>query len=85
MFSPLWAIVIHVYSLYDERYIKSALFFKTLEGFVEAGPQFALQLSLLIKVVYILVSRSFYCIEKHYLEVADTVELQRNSTNCQEI
>ena len=37
------------YSLYDERYVKSALFFKTLEGFVEAGPQFALQFSLLLK------------------------------------
>jgi len=49
LFSPLWAIVIHIYSLCDERYIKSALFFKTLEGFVEAGPQFALQLSLLIR------------------------------------
>ena len=29
--------------------MRSALFFKTLEGFVEAGPQFALQLSLLLQ------------------------------------
>jgi len=49
LFSPLWAIVIHIYSLCDERYVKSALYFKTLQGFVEAGPQFALQLSLLIR------------------------------------
>lgn len=48
-FSPLWAIVIHFYSLCDDRYVKSAVFFKTLEGFVEAGPQFALQLSLLLQ------------------------------------
>ncbi len=37
------------FSLCDERYVKSALFFKTLQGFVEAGPQFALQLSLLFQ------------------------------------
>lgn len=36
-------------SLCDSRYVRSALFFKTLEGFVEAGPQFALQLSLLLQ------------------------------------
>ena len=32
LFSPLWAIVIHIYSLCDERYVKSALYFKTLQG-----------------------------------------------------
>ena len=37
------------FSLCDDRYVKSALFFKTLEGFIEAGPQFAFQLSLLLK------------------------------------
>ena len=47
--SPLWAIVIHFYSLCDERYVQSALFYKTLEGFIEAGPQFALQFSLLLR------------------------------------
>ena len=37
LFSPLWAIVIHIYSLCDERYIKSALYFKTLQGKFESG------------------------------------------------
>lgn len=47
--SPLWAIVIHLYSLFDHRYLESALYYKTLEGFVEASPQFALQLALLFR------------------------------------
>ena len=38
-----------LFSLYDERYVQSALFYKTLEGFIEAGPQFALQFSLLLR------------------------------------
>ena len=37
------------YSFCDERYVKTALFFKALEGFIEAGPQLALQLSLLFQ------------------------------------
>ena len=37
------------FSLCDERYVQSALFYKTLEGFIEAGPQFALQFSLLLR------------------------------------
>ena len=49
LLSPLWAIIIHFYSLCDERYAQSALFYKTLEGFIEAGPQFALQFSLLLR------------------------------------
>ena len=36
-------------SFCDERYVKTALFFKALEGFIEAGPQLALQLSLLFQ------------------------------------
>lgn len=49
LLSPLWAIIIHIYSFFDERYVQTAIFFKTIEGFVEAGPQLALQLSLLLK------------------------------------
>lgn len=49
LLSPLWAVVIHLYSLCDERYVRTAIFFKSLEGFVEAGPQLAFQLSLLLK------------------------------------
>ena len=37
------------FSFCDERYVQSALFYKTLEGFIEAGPQFALQFSLLLR------------------------------------
>lgn len=37
------------YSLFDHRYLESALYYKTLEGFVEASPQFALQLALLFR------------------------------------
>ena len=37
------------FSFCDERYVKTALFFKALEGFIEAGPQLALQLSLLFQ------------------------------------
>ena len=33
-------------SLYDERYVRSAFFFKTMEGFLEAGPQLALQVNM---------------------------------------
>jgi len=47
LFSPLWAIVIHLYSLFDHRYIPTALFFKAMQGFLESGPQATLQLSLL--------------------------------------
>ncbi|CAB4064982.1 unnamed protein product [Lepeophtheirus salmonis] len=47
--APLWTIIIHLYSLCDERYVKKALLFKTVEGFLEAGPQLALQLSLLFR------------------------------------
>ena len=38
-----------IFSFFDERYVQTAIFFKTIEGFVEAGPQLALQLSLLLK------------------------------------
>ena len=31
------------FSLYDQRYVRSAFFFKTMEGFLEAAPQFVLQ------------------------------------------
>jgi len=47
LFTPLWAIVIHLYSLFDHRYIPTALFFKAMQGFLESGPQATLQLSLL--------------------------------------
>ncbi len=35
--------------MFDPCYIRTAFYFKTLEGFVEAGPQLALQLSLLFR------------------------------------
>jgi len=47
--SPLWAIILHLYSCCDDRYLETAFFFKTMEGFLEAGPQLALQLSLLLQ------------------------------------
>ena len=36
-------------SLCDRRYIRSALYFKTVEAFLEASPQLLLQLSLLFR------------------------------------
>ncbi len=38
-------LIIMLSSLYDERYVRSAFFFKTMEGFLEAGPQLALQVN----------------------------------------
>ena len=38
-----------LFSLCDERYLRTAFYFKTIEGFLEAGPQVALQLSLLFR------------------------------------
>ena len=35
------------FSLFDHRYIPTALFFKAMQGFLESGPQATLQLSLL--------------------------------------
>lgn len=49
LFSPLWAIVIHCYSLFDKDYVRTAFFFKAIEGFMEAGPQLTLQLSLYLR------------------------------------
>ena len=39
------ANILYFNSLYDRRYVRSAFFFKTMEGFLEAGPQFALQVT----------------------------------------
>lgn len=36
-------------SFFDDRYLQSAMYFKTIEGFLEAGPQMTLQLSLLFR------------------------------------
>jgi len=49
LLTPLWAVIVHMYSCCDDRYLETALFFKTMEGFMEAGPQLALQLSMLVQ------------------------------------
>ena len=40
-------MITYVFSLFDHRYIPTALFFKAMQGFLESGPQATLQLSLL--------------------------------------
>ena len=37
------------FSFFDPCFVRSAFYFKTLEGFLEAGPQLVLQLSLLFR------------------------------------
>jgi len=46
---PLWAALLHLYSIYNGEYRAKAIFFKTMEGFMCAGPQLAFQLSMLMK------------------------------------
>ena len=40
-------MIFYAISLFDHRYIPTALFFKAMQGFLESGPQATLQLSLL--------------------------------------
>lgn len=49
LFCPLWAALLHLYSIYNGEYRAKAVFFKTMEGFMCAGPQLAFQLSVLMK------------------------------------
>ena len=48
LFSPLWALIVHFYGLFDKDYVRTAFYFKTVEGFLEAAPQLVLQLSLFL-------------------------------------
>merc|ERR1712012_303378 len=43
---PLWALLTHLYSIFNRRWQAKALMLKTMEGFLCSGPQLVLQLAL---------------------------------------
>ena len=43
---PLWALLTHLYSIFNRRWQGKALMLKTMEGFLCSGPQLVLQLAL---------------------------------------